>query len=343
MADTKSRPPKRATKPRLAGGKVKSDNLKPAALDPERPFPTGRGVLTADEIEALLRPDLPEPPRAPVTRPRDVPDLTPVDEPRLSQEMAERLTARMGLTVHQATGLGLAFDVLETRQTAMRVALPVPETGAAYACFASADGDVAAVLCLSAFAASTLVDASCGASAATLKSVRPRLLTEIDTALLGRALAPLASLLPGTTLQCLESRAAFTLSILPPGEGIVLDLSLRLDTVSACASLVLADHMAEQLVGRLGPSKADPATPISGERRGELTALLTARIASLSVPVSRLANLTPGDTLLLGLPADEPVQLLSGGRDGLVAAEGEVGRKGKRMAVRIRRRGPALR
>ena len=47
--------------------------------------------------------------------------------------------------------------------------------------------------------------------------------------------------------------------------------------------------------------------------------------------------------LLLGLPADQPVELLTGGRDGAVVAEGEIGRKGNRMAVRINRRTALLR
>ncbi|HAO35151.1 MAG TPA: hypothetical protein DEB28_16690, partial [Hyphomonas sp.] len=55
------------------------------------------------------------------------------------------------------------------------------------------------------------------------------------------------------------------------------------------------------------------------------------------------ANLKPGSTLLLGLPADQPVELLTGGRDGAVVAEGEIGRKGNRMAVRINRRTALLR
>mgnify|MGYP005727223409 FL=1 len=74
-----------------------------------------------------------------------------------------------------------------------------------------------------------------------------------------------------------------------------------------------------------------------------MTAVLTARVASLSVPLSRLADLKPGSTLLLGLPADQPVELLTGGRDGAVVAEGEIGRKGTRMALRINRRTALLR
>ena len=84
---------------------------------------------------------------------------------------------------------------------------------------------------------------------------------------------------------------------------------------------------------------ADQGKPAAGA----ITGILTARVASLSVPLSRLANLKAGSTLLLGIPADQPVELLSGGRDGALAAEGEIGRKGNRMALRISRRGPALR
>ena len=70
------------------------------------------------------------------------------------------------------------------------------------------------------------------------------------------------------------------------------------------------------------------------------TYLFPSGVAAISCAL--LAVLKPGDTLLLGLPADEPIQLLSGGRMGHVAAEGELGRKGNRMAVRVTKRGPAL-
>ena len=49
-----------------------------------------------------------------------------------------------------------------------------------------------------------------------------------------------------------------------------------------------------------------------------------------------------GSTLLLGVPADQPVELLSGGRAGPVIAEGQIGRKGSKMAVRITRRLPGF-
>ena len=83
---------------KLAGGRVRSDNLRPAKVDPERPFPTARGVLSAAEIEALLRPDLPDAPPAPKkTEAKKVLDFAaPPAGPSLSQEDSERLCARLG-------------------------------------------------------------------------------------------------------------------------------------------------------------------------------------------------------------------------------------------------------
>ncbi|MEM1150285.1 MAG: FliM/FliN family flagellar motor switch protein [Pseudomonadota bacterium] len=326
----------------LAGGTVRSDNLRPADVDAQRPFPTARGMLSAAEIEALLRPDLPDEPEAPkTTAPRTLAEL---DAPQLAidQDDAERLCARLGLAIHRATGLGAGLKLVNLSAQSFRSAFPAPESGAAFACYGSENGDVDAVLALSSMATLGLVDASCGADASDLRELRPRPLTEIDTALLDRVLSPLAPHLPGGSLHCLESRAAFTLSVAPPGAATRIDLELKLESFSASGRLIISDAAWETF-------KTEPEVPLDplgamGTPRGrELTALLTARIASLSVPVSRLANLKPGDTLLLGVPADEPVQLLSGGRNGPIAAEGEVGRKGAKMAVRVTKRGPALR
>lgn len=324
----------------LAGGKISSDNLRPARIDPDRPLPTSRGVLSAAEIEALLRPDLPEPERPPTTTTdRPIPDLSAAEDDALSQQDAARLCARLGLSVHRETGLALALDLLEMRRCGFRQAFPAPETGAAYACFGSGDGEVQAILVLSAAMAAALIDQSCGGDARVASDSAPRALTEIDTALLTRAVEPMAAHLPGGALLCLEARAAFSMSIAPPGPATTLMFDVDLDGATCSAHLILSD--AALAAPPVSPEAlAQSAAPtISG---GALTALLTARIASLSVPVSRLSNLKPGATLMLGLPADEPVQLLSGGRTGLVAAEGEIGRKGGKIAVRITRRGPAL-
>lgn len=340
-AKTPQPPPKDG---KLAGGRVRSDNLRPARVDPERPFPTARGVLSAAEIEALLRPDLPPAPAEPKkTEARPVPDLTQPDpELVLSQENAERLCARLGLAVHRETGLGIGVNLIDLSAIRFRAAFPPPEPGAAFACFGRPDGEVEAVLALSPMAATSIVELSCGADPASLKAVQPRPLTDIDIAVLTRALSAMTGHLPGGELVCLERRQAFSLSVAPPGPALCLKLDLKMDGVSAAARLILSEAALKARPLTLAPA-AEPIPIGASEPRGDgLTALLTARIASLSVPVSRLSDLKPGDTLLLGLPADEPIQLLSGGRMGRVAAEGELGRKGNRIAVRVTKRGPAL-
>lgn len=321
----------------IAGG-VRSDNLRPARIDPDRPLPTSRGVLSAAEIEALLRPDLPEVPRPAETQDKPVPDLE--TECALSRDDAERLCAALSLSLRRTASLAAAIRLEAVSAKPFRAALPDEETGAAYACFGDESGAVSAVFALSAQASAAIIEAICGAGPKLVAQARPRALTEIDTSLLEKALQPLAAHLPGASLLCLETRAAFAMALSPPGAAAALDLSVGLEASSAPAHLVVSAE-ALRTAAQAGPLEA---TSRKGEahRPGGLTALLTARIASLSVPVSRIADLRPGDTLLLGVPADEPVQLLSGGRMGTLAAEGQMGRKGKRMAVRIARRGPAL-
>ncbi len=75
---------------------------------------------------------------------------------------------------------------------------------------------------------------------------------------------------------------------------------------------------------------------------GALSATLTVRVASLAVPLSKLSGLKPGATLLLGVPADQPIELISGGDGGIKVAEAEIGRRGGRIALRITRRSSAL-
>ncbi len=332
----------RRSGPRL-GREVRSDNLRAPDPDIANTLPSARNVLSREEIEALLRPDLPEPePQPAQTAPHDVPDL---DGPkrRLAEqrEQAERLVARMALALRREAGLPAALTVAEVSEAAFREAVPARDSGAAFACFGDANGDVTAVIALSGQLASALIEAACGADPSDLSDGPRRHLTELDADILATLLGPLARFLPGGHVVCLETRSAFAVALVPPGRAVRVELDMRLEGMSGRATLA-----ATSLVPSAEPGRADGAAvhAIRGPatRPAGLTAILTARVASLSVPVSRLSNLRPGDTLLLGVPADEPVQLLSGGRMGDLAAEGEIGRKGGRMAVRITRRGPAI-
>ena len=121
---------------------------------------------------------------------------------------------------------------------------------------------------------------------------------------------------------------AYVMSLLSSETGTRYEMDVRVGASKSRAALwSLSDDSVAEV--------AQLALPRPAERTG--TALMTARIATLSVPVSRVASLKAGDTLLLGLPADQPVELLSGGRDGAVAFEGDIGRKGDRIAVRVKR------
>jgi flagellar motor switch protein FliM len=351
-------------------GRVRSDDLRPAEVDPDRPFPTARGVLSKAEIEALLRPDLPEPEPevAPEqVAPRPVQDLgraggSARDETGHDMACAEALAARLSLSLRRDGGLAAALTVKAVDRGSFRNALPTADPGAAFACFGTPDGDVTAILALGGPLAAAMIDAGCGAAPDLLNSTPIRSLTDLDMRLLSEQLAPLARHLPGGDFICLETRSAFALALAPPCAAVGVSLSVSLDGLDGHADLVvnalperdatpagqqpMRDADAASPVPSGAPDGATPQSALLPRDRApgsrELTALLTARVASLSVPVSRLADLKPGDTLLLGLPPDEPVQLLSGGRQGGVAAEGEVGRKGERMAVRITRRGPAI-
>ena len=142
-------------------------------------------------------------------------------------------------------------------------------------------------------------------------------------------MSPFARLLgQGLSLVGIETNAAYVSSLMAGDAGARFDFNVDAAGRRSAMSLWTVDVTAAE---RQASAPAEPAREAQ-----DATALLTARMASLSVPVSRLAALKQGDTLLLGLPADQPVQLLSGGRDGRVAYEGDLGRKGNSMAVRLR-------
>ena len=186
---------------------------------------------------------------------------------------------------------------------------------------------------MSADLTSSFIDLACGGEGSP-SGVAGRALTIIDGDILDSLLSPLSpSLGEGFSLARTEIDARFASAMAPPGSSELIDLSITLGALESPARLAI-------LHGQVQQSEGLSLDDIDGDFA---TAVLTARIASLSVPVSRLSDLKPGATLMLGIPSDQPVELLSGGRDGVVAAEGEIGRKGNAIAVRVSRRGRYLR
>ncbi|MBU2144367.1 MAG: FliM/FliN family flagellar motor switch protein [Alphaproteobacteria bacterium] len=322
-------------------------------FDAVKEKPILREKLSSAEIEALLRPDLsdmaPEPAPPPPTKVADraIPDFdtpAPMIQRTDVPEDALRVAARLSLALRQGCGLRAAATVKAVSEGTFASALvsPSADAGQAIACFAAPNGEIVAMLSLSAELANALIESACGGKAG---AYTPRELTPVDAALLEGLVRPLgAGISSSLSFSRIETDAGFAAALARPGATDVIDLDIRFEQSRMSARLILAcDDLFET---DPVPAKAQGAvreTPVHVPSSAPVTAVLTARIASLSVPLSRLTDLKAGSTLLLGLPADQPVELLSGGRNGPVAAEAQIGRKGAHMALRITKRGPALR
>ena len=319
-------------------------------LSPDRPLPSARGVLSSAEIEALLRPDLSDMPAAPAEPERiedkALPDVeappAPVRAASPSTDIpdtARRLASRLSLALRKGCGLRAAAVARGMSEgdfdTGLATNLAGP--GAAIACFSGADGEVDAMLVLSPELANALIETACGGE---VSEWAPRLLTPLDSALLEGLVRPLGpAIAPGLGFAGVETEADFALALADPGQADIVDFDIRVEMGRHAARLILVKGLAEDVSP---PEAALPAPEAAPAAPSSLTVLLTARVASLSVPLSRLSDLTAGSTLLLGVPADQPVELLSGGRTGPVVAEAQIGRKGNRMALRISRRVPGV-
>ncbi len=301
-------------------------------------FPTSRGKLTKAEIEALLRPDLPddfgkeEPVQTEVRGYTDF-SLPERPQPKPGKEDGQTIAAALSLGLRQDCELPAAARVVSMTSGDFGEVFVRAGQGSACLFFRGPSGAISAAMTLSPELTSSFIDLACGGEG-TPSGVAGRALTFMDGELLESLLSPLASSLgEGFSLARTEIDARFASAMAPPGTSEIIDLSITLGGLETPARLVMLKSEDE----------AEAPSSIEDIDGDFATAVLTARIASLSVPVSRLSDLKPGATLMLGIPADQPVELLSGGREGMVAAEGEIGRKGNAIAIRITRRGRYLR
>ena len=308
--------------------------------EPGRPLPTSRGVLTAAEIEMLLRPDLSDMDDLPetVTEPAAVPEFAaaPQAPDAALEEAARRVSARLSRAMREHCGLAAAFTVKRVSPASLAQSVSSrDEQGQAIVCCAGADGDVAAMLVIGAGLAQVMIETACGGP---VPNTLPKALSPIDLALLEGLTRPLAPVIgSGLGFAGVETDPLFAASIAAPGAGYDVSLLVRAGGADWPARLLISQALLQPA------SDAQDGQGRTSQGAGALTVLMTARVARVEMPISRLTSLRPGVTLLLGVPADQPVELLSGGLDGDVAAEAQIGRKGNRMALRISRRGPALR
>lgn len=306
----------------------------------ERASFSSRAKLSKAEIEALLRPDLPEnldeePAEQSTEREYIDFDTPPAGQPNdADMTDARAIAAAISLGFRQDCRLPAAARVTGIQSADFSEVFAGSTQGSACLFFKNDSRQIVCALSLSATLTTSLIDMACGGEG-EVGGLSGRALTTIDGEMLSSLLSPIApSLGIGYALARTEIDARFASAMTPPGMAEIIDLSVTLSGVEAPARLAIL-HEA---------SAPAQSTPAQGLPSADFAiAMLTARIASLSVPVSSLSNLKPGAMLKLGIPADQPVELLSGGRDGVVAAEGEIGRKGNAIAVRVTRRGAYLR
>lgn len=308
-------------------------------IEPDRRIPTARGILSPAEIEMLLRPDLSDMDDLPVAEPevRRVPELKPDASAGSDREdAARRIAARLSRAMREHCGLAAAFTLKRVSPVSLAAAVSArEERGQAIVCFSGEGGDVPAIFVIGAGLAQLMIETACGGP---VPVSQPKPLSPIDLALIEGLARPIAPAIEvGLGYAGVETDPLFAASLAAPGPGYELTFSVRAGGADWPARLIVSEHLLADKSGQNRSTQDTHTLPAA------LTVLMTARVASVEMPLSKLTRLRPGATLLLGVPADQPVELLSGGTDGTLAAEGQIGRKGNRMALKITRRGPALR
>lgn len=318
-------PKKRSDRPDLAGEET-------AVLDSEEDyqFPTARGVLTADEIAALLRPteaqgaltDVPPEPQSIEPKPDLLFDEAP--EAAVGVQPDPAVAARLSMALGKSTGIKAAITGTQTA-TLPRADLAglLHGKSSAIACLGETETEIRAFVCLPPDLADAIIAKACGSTGSTGRIGDGWTLSAIDCALLEQLLEPFGGAVGSDLkLQAIETDIPFVTSLLPVDQVTVSEF--RIEAPGLHSDLAVIEGAFEDAGDR---DQTVAAAPV--------TAIATARLASLSVPLSRVTALKAGSTLLLGLPPDQPVELLSGGRDGTPAYEGRMGRKGDKVAIKV--------
>ena len=321
-------------------GPVDEDSAAETAEE-DHVFPTARGVLSAAEIEALLRPetlqnkalsDLPAPESI---EPKDTPvfEDVPLQTDTAASEHYRVLGARMSRALAVGTGMKAAVTLSDAASIARGdLAGLLHGKSSAIACLGPSENDIHALVCLPPTLADAIIAKACGARGSTGRIGDGWMLSAIDCALLEQLLAPLGETVgDGLKLQSIETDIPYVCSLLSSTEVSIGDFAVEAPGLHSELAVIQSSLPTTET-----SQEATQASPVP------VTAVLTARLASLTVPLSRITELKAGSTLLLGLPADQPVELLSGGLEGQPAFEGRMGRKSNKVAVKITKRARAL-
>jgi len=299
-------------------------------------FRTTRGVLTAAEIEALLRPKpsqlaLDTPPVPNSITPRETPDFSAAPLPEESEEWrrGQGLAARVSMALGSGAGIKAAVNVsAAVKMPRAQLSSLLTGKSSAVACLGPAETDIQALVCLPPLLADAIIAKACGARGSTGRIGDGWTLSAIDCALLEQLLESFGPAVAGDLkVQSIETDVPYVSSLLSATDVTITEFTIEAPGLHTELA-VIETHSGS--MAQFEQSAESPSAPI--------TALATARLARLSVPLSRVTALKAGSTLLLGLPVDQPIELLSGGRDGTAAYEGRMGRKGNKMALKVTKR-----
>lgn len=302
-------------------------------------FPSSRGVLTAEEIEALLRPkpqqsSLADEPVVPaIIEPKAVENFdVPISKAAPEQERrAHKLAARLAMALGSGSGVKAAISMAECAEVPRtELAGLLQGKSSAVACIGPGETDIRALVCLPPELADSIIARACGARGSAGRLGDGWSLSAIDCALLEQLLVSFGPAIHETyKLQAIETDVAYVSSLIPVAQVQVSEYSVEAAGLHSELAVIEGDAPDER--SNASPQQEPLTSP-------DVTAVLTARLASLTVPLSRITELKAGSTLLLGLPADQPVELLSGGRDGHAVFEGRMGRKGNKVALQVTKR-----
>lgn len=322
--------PNPKTKPDLPGTDGDAPTL--AEADDNYKFPSARGVLTADEIATLLRPTqnqhaLEQPPIDPQRIEPKAPELfdEAASEPDTHLQERQIMASRLSMAFGKGTGIKAAVTPSQIAAVE-RSTLPGLLNGksSAIACIGRSESEIRALICLPPELSDAIIAKACGSSESTGRIGDGWVLSAIDCALLEQLLEPFGAVIgPEMRLQSIETDIPYVTSLMPIKTVSITEF--RIEAVGLHTDVAVIDGDFSDLEAPIEPP----------QKTAPVTALATARLASLSVPLSRVTALKAGATLLLGLPPDQPVELLSGGRDGAPAYEGQMGRKGNKVAIKI--------
>ncbi len=305
------------------------------AVDDGPVFETDRSILTPKEIETLLRP-VRRKAKNSDNKPQAAPQSESLNKDGVSpdRDTAFKLNAGLGVRISKALRGGAALDLTVTpRESADFDAASLGQlmsgTPVIIAGFGRSASSLLTLVCLPLGLANVLISQMRTTQRVADNTDLSRQPNALDFVFLHKIIATLNSIFgDGVRLQAITTDL-----------GDVADL-FQTENITITEYDVTGDGFASDLALIEGRACAPPQAEAE-KRKPDLAevpiiAMLTARLSGFEAKLGDLKDLSVGSTLMLGLAADRPVEILSGGRDGAVISQADIGRRGNKMALKVK-------